>query len=127
MIKLLKCIILPAKIQSIGESCLGECDSLKYVVNHVESPVSASKFSDNESLIIYVPDKSLDAYRQHSDWNKYRLLPLSSAPGDVVANEPFWNDPLQERAVYDLSGRFLGKQRLPQGKYFQDGRVIIVR
>ena len=113
MIKLLKCIILPAKIQSIGESCLGECDSLEYVVNHVESPVSASKFSDNESLIIYVPDKSLDAYRQHSDRNKYLLLPLSSVLGDVVANESVWNDPLQERAVYDLSGRFLGKQRLP--------------
>ena len=80
-----------------------------------------------ESLIIYVPDKSLEAYRQHSDWNKYRLLPLSSALGDVVANESVWNDPLQERAVYDLSGRFLGKQRLPEGKYFQDGRVIIVR
>ena len=109
MIKRLKCIILPAKIQSIGESCLGECDSLEYVVNHVESPVSASKFSDNESLIIYVPDKSLDAYRQHSDWNKYLLLPLSSVLGDVVANESVWNDPLQERAVYDLSGRFLGK------------------
>ena len=125
--KNLKNIQLPASVQSIGESCLGECDSLEYVVNHVESPVSASKFSDNESLIIYVPDKSLDAYRQHSDWNKYRLLPLSSAPGDVVANEPIWDDPQQERAVYDLSGRFLGKQRLPQGKYFQDGRVIIVR
>ena len=125
--KNLKNIQLPASVQSIGESCLGECDSLEYVVNHVESPVSASKFADNESLIIYVPDKSLDAYRQHSDWNKFRLLPLSSAPGDVVANEPVWNDPLQERAVYDLSGRFLGKQRLPQGKYFQDGRVIIVR
>ena len=111
--KNLKNIQLPASVQSIGELCLGECDSLEYVVNHVESPVSASKFSDNESLIIYVPDKSLDAYRQHSDWNKYRLLPLSSAPGDVVANEPIWDDPQQERAVYDLSGRFLGKQRLP--------------
>jgi hypothetical protein len=74
-------IDLPDTLASIGNYAFYGCTSLAVVISRNTTPPASSVFSaSSSSLLFYVPDTSVDAYK--SAWSDYagRIKPLSELP-----------------------------------------------
>ena len=70
----LESIIIPSSVTSIGERAFGYCDTLKSVYCKATTPPKGGAsmfFSNSQSRKIYVPRKSVDAYKSAEFWRKY--------------------------------------------------------
>jgi hypothetical protein len=78
----LESIALPDSITSIGVEAFTGCTSLATVISRNTTPpeLASSAFSTSSSLLIYVPDTSVAAYK--SAWSDYasEIRPLSQLP-----------------------------------------------
>ncbi len=81
-------ISIPANVSSIGNYAFNSCNSiLKYVFNRTTPPtLSNTKVFTNINSIckIYVPDESVEAYKDATNWNTYAdyIHPMSEMEGD---------------------------------------------
>ena len=70
----IKSVTIPESVTSIGEQAFYHCSSLKYVYCKPTTPPTgaSSMFSNNNSgRIIYVPQKSVNAYKSADGWSNY--------------------------------------------------------
>ncbi len=69
-------ITIPRSVKSIGNSAFKGCTGLKEIYCKSTTPPSlgSSSLFENtaETLKIYVPRASVDAYKTDSDWKKYK-------------------------------------------------------
>lgn len=78
--KQLKSVILPTTLTTLGSYAFYDCTDLEIVVCEATVPPTfGSNALKNTPCIIYVPDESITAYREASNWSAYadRILPLS--------------------------------------------------
>lgn len=80
-----------------------------------------------EGMTVFVPENSLEAYRNADVWKNFISITGMSGIDKVTATP----DAAPDAPVYDLTGRrvadSLGNSRLAPGIYIQSGRKIIVR
>lgn len=68
-------ITLPATTNYIGEFSFFHCDSLKHVYLHApEPPEMVNAFNRNTSLIIHVPEESVERYKKHLYWRLLNIV-----------------------------------------------------
>lgn len=108
-------IEMPGTMQLIGHSCFADCHGLKYIVFHeitnkilynclsrcsnleyvvcdalVPPTLNYIRDFDFETVTLYVPEQSIEAYREADTWKLFtHILPLSERPmsiGDVPFN-----------------------------------------
>ena len=77
---------LPSTINSIGEGAFAYSGSIQYgIIRAVQPPtlVNANAFVDSIAYPIYVPDASVDAYKEATNWSSLanRIKPLSEYNG----------------------------------------------
>jgi len=81
-------ISIPANVSSIGTDAFTDCFSiLKYVFNRTTPPdlANINAFSNiNNIAKIYVPDESIDDYKDATNWKNYAdyIYPMSEMEGD---------------------------------------------
>ncbi len=81
-------IVIPANVSSIGSYAFASCHSiLKYVFNRTTPPTLASTnaFNNINSICkIYVPDASVTAYKNATNWKTYAdyIYPISEMESD---------------------------------------------
>lgn len=78
----LKKVVLPQTLTSINMQAFAYCNALETVICHNTTPPTLhvqAFMSTNSTFIIYVPDESVTAYREASNWSTYadRIKPLS--------------------------------------------------
>lgn len=80
----LELVVLPSTLETITGSAYGPfrlCNNLKTIICHAITPPSLqSNLGDtHSSLVIYVPDASVEAYKSATNWVTYanRIKPLS--------------------------------------------------
>lgn len=75
----LESIIIPEKVTSIGEGAFYNNGSEYAIIHAVEPPALANTNAFNKTYPIYVPDQSVTAYREATNWSAYvdRIKPLS--------------------------------------------------
>ena len=79
-------LTLPASVQSIGDNTFALCAKLqKIVVNAVTPPsIQAKTFYDvNRQIPVYVPDESVNAYKNDAQWSEFNIRGISSIPQDI--------------------------------------------
>ena len=116
-------IIIPEKVDWMGTNTFFMCQKLETIVSKNPTPPSAldciidswSKLLQSGTL--YVPDQSVEAYKQAETWNKIpNIRPISQFSGieDILKHD----GPKQLR-IYDMYGRLLGDNldALPHGVY----------
>ena len=87
-------IDLPSSVESIGGSSFESCKKCERIICRASVPPTLGNtwvFADTNNCPIYVPDASLEAYRNATNWNTYasRILPMSEFETvyvDVTAN-----------------------------------------
>lgn len=74
-------VILPSTLTHLGKSSLGKNTALKVVICYAATPPAMpnTAFNDTNSCIVYVPDDSVSAYQEATNWNTLsaRIKPLS--------------------------------------------------
>ena len=72
-------VVIPSNVVTIGDKAFSDCKALISVVLRSDTPVSLGSkvFSKTDIEAIYVPEKVLDAYRSHADWEKYKDIIFS--------------------------------------------------
>jgi len=73
----LQTLTITNSMKEIGEWAFWGCDKLKEIICKAETPPSIdwNVFSEKETL--YVPKASLEAYREHEEWGKFKeILPI---------------------------------------------------
>lgn len=101
-------LVIPAGVTSLGGSLFSGCSKLRTVVNHNPVPQAVEPwFIDGCPITydgkLYVPDGSVELYRQAEGWNSIReILPLSEyvSVGEVIAGP----DESVTTEVYNLQG-----------------------
>ena len=78
--------ILPSTVTSVGAGTFSHCYSLREIVAPIETPPSVGNraFYQDDALVgIYVPDASVDAYKEVNGWEALadRIKPLSEYQG----------------------------------------------
>lgn len=96
----LESVILPATITKINDRAFEYCSKLKALTIYAENPPTLGYRVFNgvpESLIVYVPEKSVDLYKEADGWKNYDIqpmpndvysIPVGATPDDLSA----WND-----------------------------------
>ena len=70
----LSSITIPNSVTRISSNAFGYCTSLTSVTVESSSPPSLGMnafYNTNQSLVIYVPSGSVDAYKSDSGWSSY--------------------------------------------------------
>ena len=72
-------LTIPARVETIGDYVFESCSNLAWVIMKPETPPSVGTGSFNGSFLIYVPDASVDAYKNAEGWSAYtsRIRPMS--------------------------------------------------
>ena len=138
-------ILIPSTIETIGESAFAGCTNLRSItVNRTEpiefpSPASTRGFGTRSSgravfdgvnkatCILYVPDVSLDKYKNAAVWRDFEnILPFKTTgiKGIVVDGQRF--------DVYDMQGRKVKSNvsslnNLPAGIYIVNGKKMVIK
>lgn len=102
--KRLEFVKIPASVTSIGAYALRACDVLETLVCEPTTPPSlganafaGSKIASGEG-VIYVPDASVDAYKEATNWSAFaaRIYPLSVYEAGGLENVITFADPAVE-------------------------------
>lgn len=78
---LLKYIVLPNTVTYIKPKFANNCNSLQYIKCLSDTPptIDSGAFINTNNCSIYVPDSSLNSYKEATNWSTYtsRIKPLS--------------------------------------------------
>lgn len=79
-------IEIPSKVTSIKSYAFYDCTSLAEIIVLAETPptIQSSTFSNGtDNRVFYVPDASVDVYKQATNWTRYadQIQPLSAKGG----------------------------------------------
>lgn len=78
----IKKLDIPQSVSTIGANVFGNCTNLSvFICRAITPPTIASSFTGSSAdLKIYVPDDSVEAYKQASGWSEYaeKIFALSS-------------------------------------------------
>lgn len=134
----LRSLTLPESIEEVGEIAFYECVNLGQVISLSHNPPTISwstfeKDAHNDKDIsvkldckIYVPDESLDLYKNSEVWKWYSIYPLSTLSG--VSSPMEDEDPLFH-SVFSLDGKRLSPrslEELPRGFYIINGQKVLI-
>ena len=76
----LSSITLPESLTNIGSGAFETCNSLSSIfINAVTPPTASSLRLNGESIPIYVPDESVEAYKAADGWKEHDIQAQSSA------------------------------------------------
>jgi hypothetical protein len=83
----LRVAILPSTIATVGTVAFEKCSNLKGVVIKATTPPALNNtnaFNSTNNCPIYVPDASVSAYREATNWSTYasRIFPISQLSSD---------------------------------------------
>ncbi len=139
-------VTIPSSITSIGDKAFKGCSNLKSITVYITTPISLAvattrgdeTSSDGTSIfegvdkltcVLYVPDGSVDLYKEAPVWSDFKhIVPISTLTGISVVNmtegEPF--------DVYNLQGRKVKSKAtdlrgLPRGIYIINGKKVAVK
>lgn len=139
-------VSIPSSITSIGDKAFKGCSNLKSITVYITTPISLAvattrgdeTSSDGSSVfegvdkltcVLYVPDGSVDLYKEAPVWSDFKhIVPISTLTGISVVNvtegEPF--------DVYNLQGRKVKSRAtdlrgLPRGIYIINGKKVAVK
>ena len=88
-------VTLPATMMTIGERAFAECYDLNTITCHAVVPpsivadcficINYPEKNTYERVTLFVPNESLEAYREHEEWGRIaQIVPfLGAGPGDV--------------------------------------------
>lgn len=72
-------VTIPASVKNIGQYCFMDCPKLKTVYNHALVPQRVSEiFDESAKITVFVPQQSLDLYKQSPCWKDQIILPLTA-------------------------------------------------
>jgi hypothetical protein len=118
----------PASTKSIGQGVLYQCSGLASItVKAVDVPTGSSLMFDGSNCPIYVPEESVDAYKEANYWSNYknRIMPIL-AEGD----DPSVSDNVSARflggSVTVVNGLIKYNSKLNYGVYNNSGKSIKV-
>ena len=121
-------IEFPASTKSIGQGVLYQCSGLASItVKAVDVPTGSSLMFDGSNCPIYVPEESVDAYKEANYWSNYknRIMPIL-AEGD----DPSVSDNVSARflggSVTVVNGLIKYNSKLNYGVYNNSGKSIKV-
>ena len=85
-------VTIPNSVSEIRNYAFSNCSNLETVYCYAENVPSLGSSSFENSLIeyatLYVPDGSLEEYKNHSEWGKFgKILPLSGGSGGSYEKE----------------------------------------
>ena len=139
-------VTIPSSITSIGDKAFKGCSNLKSITVYITTPISLAvattrgdeTSSDGTSIfegvdkltcVLYVPDGSVDLYKEAPVWSDFKhIVPISTLTGingiNVTEGEPF--------DVYNLQGRKVKSKAtdlrgLPRGIYIINGKKVAVK
>ena len=139
-------VTIPSSITSIGDKAFKGCSNLKSITVYITTPISLAvattrgdeTSSDGTSIfegvdkltcVLYVPDGSVDLYKEAPVWSDFKhIVPISTLTGisgvNVTEGEPF--------DVYNLQGRKVKSRAtdlrgLPRGIYIINGKKVAVK
>ena len=139
-------VSIPSSITSIGDKAFKGCSNLKSITVYITTPISLvvattrgdETSSDGTSIfegvdkltcVLYVPDGSVDLYKEAPVWSDFKhIVPISTLTGingiNVTEGEPF--------DVYNLQGRKVKSRAtdlrgLPRGIYIINGKKVAVK
>lgn len=139
-------VTIPSSITSIGDKAFKGCSNLKSITVYITTPISLAvattrgdeTSSDGSSVfegvdkltcVLYVPDGSVDLYKESPVWSDFKhIVPISTLTGingiNVTEDEPF--------DVYNLQGRKVKSRAtdlrgLPRGIYIINGKKVAVK
>ena len=101
---------LPASVQSIGDNTFALCAKMKkIIVNAVTPPTIQAKtfFDVKRQIPVYVPNESVDAYKDDAYWGELNIIARSQAPTGIdntSADQPKATKLIREGNVYILRG-----------------------
>ena len=122
---LLERITLPSRPIEIPKSCFVQCPNVKELTIYAENPYDFPDYLiklmgfgyPEDDPILYVPDGSVDLYKEAQGWKNFNVRPMSQSGVDSVAAMPKgWSangesgklviksDSRRRIDVYDLSG-----------------------
>lgn len=111
--------IIGANVTNIDLEAFSNCNKLENVTNLSVTPQNIQNYTFTHYGTLYVPNESIDAYKQTSPWNQFNIVSIeSSGIEDINENE-------HGSIIYDLSGR-----RMPamhKGINIIRGKKVIVR
>ena len=139
-------VTIPSSITSIGDKAFKGCSNLKSITVYITTPISLAvattrgdeTSSDGTSIfegvdkltcVLYVPDGSVDLYKEAPVWSDFKhIVPISTLTGISVVNltegEPFDVYNLQGRKV---KSRAMDLRGLPRGIYIINGKKVAVK
>lgn len=84
----LKFAILPSSVTNITGYDFSGCSALQTLIMRNESPCTLGSLPTN-IVSIYVPDASVDAYKEASGWSTYaaKIKPMSAVTSDALYSE----------------------------------------
>ena len=104
---------LPSSVQSIGDNCFALCSKLQKIIVNAPVPpsIQAKTFYDvNRQIPVYVPEESVNAYKNDAQWSEFNIQGISNVP---LAIDQINSSSLQGG----------GKGRL----ILRDGKIFILR
>ena len=115
----LESVDLPESLMTIGEAGFGYNSKLTTVVCRAMTPPDASNLvvADDhggtqvyEQATLFVPNESLQAYRDHEEWGRFtRIVPfIGAGPGDMDGSGT-----INVKDMTDLVDMLLGGEDLP--------------
>lgn len=77
--KSLESVVIGSGVTDLGDRVFENCSNLKYVILKPVVPPTVYRISAMNSVIFYVPDESVEAYKTNSSWGSYTptIKPLS--------------------------------------------------
>ncbi|MBP5365735.1 MAG: leucine-rich repeat domain-containing protein, partial [Bacteroidales bacterium] len=124
-------ITIPASVTSIGISAFEKCSGLTSVTILASSleVYGPDAFEDNPAgRKIYVPEESVDTYKDGWLDCADDILPISAKPTSIGnATMPSGNAQAADEAWYSLDGRKLSSKPTERGVYLHQGRKVVVK
>ena len=138
----LKTVVIPESVVSIRKNAFGNVDYLKTVVCYAVVPPECDMFafwsdlyfmeSDKFPEAVFVPDESVEKYKETTTWRGKHIYPISQLSGvEDILEMPQRDDHF---TVYTLDGRIVMQtdegdslKSLPEGIYIVNGKKVLIR
>ncbi len=93
----LSTVSLPSTLQYIDEDAFSGCRTIRDVYCHIVAPPAISGIENVSNITLHVPSVSLNVYRLHETWYKFRqILPIEENIDKLTVNGDF--------TLYDYNG-----------------------